>query len=88
MRSILLLGPLRVSFTSSAWLTARSPAFRLAQARSPFTGSRDPMTTRIPSCTSWRAISRPIPRLAPVTMAVFAMDICLLWATDLRVRLL
>ena len=69
---------LRVSFTSSAWLTARSPALRLAQARSPFAGSRDPMTTRTPSCTSWRAISRPIPRLAPVTMAVLAMDICLL----------
>src|SRR5690349_20231704 len=60
-----------VSFTSRANADTSAPsAARLAIAALHFAGSRAPITTWTSAFASCRAISRPIPRLPPVTMAI------------------
>src|SRR5438034_6074707 len=49
-----------------------SPSLRRRSAAAPpFTLSRDVRTTFIPCFASWRQVSNPMPRLAPVTTATF-----------------
>jgi hypothetical protein len=56
------------SVTSSWW--GRSRPSRTAAASRAACSSRAPMITVAPWAASWRAISRPIPRLAPLTSAM------------------
>src|SRR3954469_19733868 len=61
---------LRALVTSSLRYSIASPAsFNSLHAARPFAASRLVSTTRWPSRASCRQISRPRPRLAPVTIA-------------------
>src|SRR5271157_2696409 len=62
---------LAASVTSSETASTASPSrARARAAASPFAGSREARSTRIPLSESWRQTSKPMPRLAPVTRAI------------------